>query len=171
MNRRISLIVLLLVLVGVVLSHLSWTNADNGPLLLVDGRPVDALGGLSNRWTAWSTRCDLVKRLSPDDAHYIQAKEQIKNYSPPSSEFLSIASVWALSDWILVEVEFKELLPSLVVLQRTQGEWAILPRAVWSGYTKPWKAGPFLRHYIGKQVPELPSELSGCFVPQSQSFQ
>jgi len=113
----------------------------------------------------------MVKRLNADDSLYIQAEEKIKNYSPPNSHFLSIASAWTRSDWILIEVEFRDLLPALVVLQRTNDQWAILPQAVWSGYTKPWKAAPLLRQYIGKQVPELPKELTNCFVPQSKSFQ
>ena len=44
MKKRTSAWVLLLVAAGVLLSHLSWEEKDNGHLLLVDGVPLDVVG-------------------------------------------------------------------------------------------------------------------------------
>jgi len=170
MKRSISLLVLAMVSCGVILNHLSITQAEQGTLLVVDGKSFDVIGAWSDRWTRWTARCDKVERLTPEHTIYKASLENIKNYSPPASEHMQVASVWAQSDWALVEVEFKDLLPALVVLQRTQGQWQILPKAIWSGYTAPWKAAPFVRHYITTQAPELPRELSNCFELQSKSF-
>jgi len=170
MKRSISLLVLAMVSCGVILNHLSITQAEQGTLLVVDGKPFDVIGAWSDRWTRWTARCDKVERLTPEHTIYKASLENIKNYSPPASEHMQVASVWAQSDWALVEVEFKDLLPALVVLQKTQGQWQILPKAIWSGYTAPWKAAPFVRHYITTQAPELPRELSNCFELQSKSF-
>jgi hypothetical protein len=60
--------------------------------------------------------------------------------------------------------------PSVVVLQTLNGKPQILPRAIWSGYTRPWVAAPFIRHYLATQAPEIPLTLLNCFKPQSRSF-
>ena len=68
------------------------------------------------------------------------------------------------------EAEFAELLPAVVLIDFSGAEPHIVSNAVWSGYTKPWKAAPFIREYLVRQVPELPPSLAACFDPQSPSF-
>jgi len=170
-NRRIPIMVLVAVLLGVVLSHLSIKSTENGMLLVVDEREMDALGNLQNRWTSLTSSCDSVQMLHPEDDVYQEALMVLKAYSPPQSHQARVASVWQMGDWLLVESEFIDLLPAVVPLQRTGGGLQIVPEAVWSGYTLPWKAAPFIRQYIQKQSPQTPKSLLNCFEPQSQGFQ
>ena len=60
MRKRTSAWVLLLVAAGVLLSHLSWEEKDNGHLLLVDGVPLDVVGIARDRWTQLNRQCAAV---------------------------------------------------------------------------------------------------------------
>ena len=75
-----------------------------------------------------------------------------------------------MESWTLVEVEFKDLLPAVVLIQTTNSQPLIVPHALWSGYTQPWTAAPYIRNYIEQQVPHMPVALTRCFDPLSQPF-
>ncbi len=169
-NRRVFVMVLLMVLAAVIFEHFGWKRTENGPLLVVDEKAFDALGELSEQWNTWSSSCDQVVQLGPEDSVFKVAEENIKAYSPPQSRGAHVASAVRLGDWVLVEVEFAALLPAVVLLKRTDQTISIVPEAVWSGYTSPWKAAPFIRAYISSKAPGMPHELINCFKPQSVSF-
>jgi len=169
-NRRISLLVLWVVLMAVIANHLSVKSTPNGPLLVIDEREIDLLGEMNIRWTAMITDCSPVSTLEPKDALYQQALKAVQDYSPPQSQKAHLVGVWQQDSWLLVEAQFDELLPSVVPLKSTGGDLSIVPQAVWSGYTAPWKATPFIRQYINKQAPELPSALINCFKPTTLGF-
>ncbi|CAN1568849.1 hypothetical protein [Limnohabitans sp. B9-3] len=170
MKKRVSLAVLGLVLAGVAASHLSWEEKDNGYLLVIDGREVDVLGQLRNDWNRALRNCTRVSFLSAQDPRYLQAKATIQAYSPPQSSSAQLAGVWAAGDWTLAEVEFAQLLPAVVLMHTVNGATAIVPSAVWSGYTQPWKAAPHIRRYLSQQGGAAPPDLFECFEPQSASF-
>lgn len=171
MHPRVSVPLLALVICGVLLAHLHVVPTENGPLLSIDGRKVDVLGEVNNRWVTLTRNCKDVIVLSPDMVVYRQAQSLIQAYSPPSSQSAKIASAWASGPWLLIEVEFDALLPAVVTLKATGGEFTIVPNAIWSGYTLPWVAAPFIRDYLSRQAPDMPIDLVKCFTPQSKSFQ
>jgi hypothetical protein len=170
MNKRVSLTVLFCVTLGVMASHLSWVERDNGHLLLVDAREVDVLGQAENQWVRLRRSCEGVAQLSPHDAGFQQAQAVIQAYSPPHSQSARLAGVWTTGDWSLVEVEFTQLLPAVVLIHTTGTRAEIMPDAVWSGYTKPWMAAPYIRRYVGAQATGVPARLLDCFEPQSEAF-
>ena len=170
MKKRTSLAVLLLVTLAVAASHLGWVTRDNGTLMVLDGREIDVVGMANDQWTQWTRNCQGVARLQPADTRYQTAVALISAYSPPHSADLRNASVWAMDDWLLAEAEFAALLPAVVSIHLAGGQAQIMSQAVWSGYTKPWKAAPFIREYLVRQAPEMPSALAACFDPQSTSF-
>jgi hypothetical protein len=75
-----------------------------------------------------------------------------------------------MEKWVVAEAEFAELLPAVVLIDFSGVEPNIVSNAIWSGYTKPWKAAPFIRNYLLRQEPDLPPSLAACFEPQSPSF-
>ena len=162
--------VLLLVVLAVVASHIGWTARDNGTLMVLDGREIDIGGIASDQWTQMTRSCQGVVRLQPADETYQITQRLISEYSPPHSASVRIAGVWAMDKWVVAEAEFAELLPAVVLLDFSGIEPKIISNAVWSGYTKPWKAAPFIRDYLARQVPDLPLPLTRCFDPQSLSF-
>lgn len=170
MNKRVSLTVLLCVTLGVIASHLSWEEKDNGHLLFVDARAVDVLGLAENQWVRMRRRCEGVAPRSPHEAVHLQAQALIQAYSPPHSQTAQLAGVWTLGEWTLAEVEFAHLLPAVVLIRTTDAGAAIVPDAVWSGATQPWLAAPHIRHYLGAHAPGVPMRLLDCFEPQSKAF-
>jgi hypothetical protein len=170
MKRRTSLSVLVLVFLAVVGSHIGWTARDNGILMVLDGREIDVVGIAGDQWTQMTRNCKGVVRLQPSDENYRITDRLIKAYSPPHSQSARIAGVWGVDQWVLAEAEFVDLLPAVVLLDFSGDDAHIAGNAVWSGYTKPWKAAPFIRDYLVKQVPALPGALAACFDPQSPSF-
>ena len=170
MGKKAYLPLLALTLMAVVSLHVEWTTDENGTLLVIDNNRIDFFGSVNDQWNRVTRNCNAVTRLSPKDERYGIAESLIKNYSPPNSQSAMIASAWSMELWTLVEVEFKDLLPAVVLIQTTNGQSTIVPNAVWSGYTKPWAAAPHIRNYIEKQMPQMPVALTRCFDPQSLSF-
>lgn len=84
---------------------------------------------------------------------------------------LSKEGAWTIDAWTLFEIEFTDLLPAEVLIQTKEGKSFIVPTAVWSGYTKPWKSAPCIRKYITNNASKVPLALTNCFEPQSLSFQ
>lgn len=171
MKKSTSLSVLLLVLLAIGASHVGWVRRDNGMLLDIDGREIDAAGWTQDQWTRLTRSCQHVQRLEPQSARYQSATSLIAAYSPPQSATVRLAGVWAMDTWALAEAEFPDLLPAVVLMDFSGATPRIVSHAVWSGYTKPWKAAPFIRDYLLRQVPDLPPPLAACFEPQSSSFQ
>jgi hypothetical protein len=170
MNKRTSVYVLLLVGLAVAASHIGWTTRDNGTLMVLDGREIDVAGIAADQWMHMTRNCNGVVRLKPADDNYQLAVKLISAYSPPHSTSVRLAGVWAKDQWLVAEAEFTDLLPAVVLIDATGVRARIVSNAVWSGYTKPWKAAPFIRDYLARQVPDLPLPLTRCFDPQSLSF-
>lgn len=170
MRLQKSLILLPLVSVLVAGSHLGWHRDDLGMLLTVDERPMDVLGHIDNRINRWTRSCESVHQLNISDARYTLARRLIDEYSPPDSSHSSIAGVWSMGGWMLVEVEFKELLPAVLLIQKADSDAEIVPEAVWSGYTNPHLPAPFIRKFLIQQLDSPPLALINCFDPQSTSF-
>lgn len=171
MNKKAQLALLLSTLIAVLFLHIEWVTNENGTLLVVDNQEIDLIGSIKNQWNRTTRRCSSVTRLLPQEEKYQKAKFLIENYSPPQSKFATIASAWSADRWTLVEVEFTDLLPAVVIIQTKGDQQLIVPNAVWSGYTKPWKSAPYIRKYISSNAPDMPPALTNCFEPQSQSFQ
>jgi hypothetical protein len=170
MNKSVSLVVLGLVVLGLTLQHVSWVSKDNSYLLAVDGREIDVLGHINNNWVRVTRLCDGVSQKVSQSDSQLKIEEAIKAYSPPQSASARIASVWTTGMWTLAEVEFKELLPAVVLLKTTANGTEVVPNAIWSGYTTPWKAAPYIRQHLRRFGQEAPSALIDCFEPQSGSF-
>ena len=170
MRNKAFLPLLVLVLMGVVLSHFNLKTDENGTLLLLDNRPIDIKGEWRDNWTRWTTDCSGVRVLDPVDREYQDAKLLIQAYSPPSSASVKLSSVIIYQDWMLAEAEFEDLLPSVVLIQTSPLPMTIISNAVWSGYTQPWKAAPYIRQYISHQAPQAPNQITNCFYPRSKSF-
>lgn len=170
MRLRKSLILLPIASVLVVLSHIGWIRDDLGILLTVDERPIDVTGNIENQLNQLNRNCDSVERLTVSNKKYQLAQSLIDGYSPPDSSNSKIASVWAMDDWILVEVEFKDLLPAVVLIEKADADAFIVPDAVWSGYTNPHLPAPFIRKFLMQKLASPPLALINCFEPHSNAF-
>lgn len=170
MKKKVALPLLLIVLVAVTASHIDIKQADHSHLVVVDGIEVDVFGKLQNQWLAHTQNCNSVSQVEPGEVTFLATQKAIQAYSPPQSESAKIASIWTVGEWTLAEVEFDALLPAVVTLRTLNNETHIVPRGIWSGYTKPWMAAPLIRTYLKTQVPDMPVELLNCFVPRSKSF-
>jgi len=170
-NKRTSVYVLLIVGLAVAASHIGWTTRDNGTLMVLDGREIDVAGIAADQWMHMTRNCNGVVRLQPADDNYQLAVKLISAYSPPHSASVRLAGVWAKDQWLVAEAEFTDLLPAVVLIEASGVQARIVRNAVWSGYTKPWKAAPFIREYLLRQEPDMPPSLTACFDPQSHSFQ
>jgi hypothetical protein len=170
MTPRVALAALALTLIGVTLSHVQWTQADNGHLLVVDGRPVDVQGWLHNLLNLVRRDCTTVLALPVGDALLHAPLQVLQEHSPPASRSARVAGAWASGGWLLLEVEFDALLPAVVLMQKTGTDWTVVPQGVWSGQTHPWQAAPLIRAYLSRQVTTAPAPLLACFDPQSTSL-
>jgi hypothetical protein len=170
MKKKVALPLLAIVLIGVIASHISFKSADHSHLMVVDGIEIDVLGKVQNQWLSHTQNCEGVSQPQAGQENFQAIQKAIQSYSPPQSQSAQIAGMWTLGDWTLAEVEFEALLPAIVTLQKSSNEQQIVPRGIWSGYTKPWMAAPLIRTYLKTQVPEVPEKLLNCLIPRSKSF-
>jgi hypothetical protein len=166
MKPHVALPVLAITAVLVGLSHVQWLPTDNGHLLAIDGRAVDAQGWLADTANRLRHDCSSVQALNQQDALYGQALSAVQAYSPPASRSARLQAAWRAGPWLLVEAQFETLLPSVVLMRDVAGQLQIEPQGIWSGQTHPWRAAPLIRSYLAQQVPSAPPALLACFEPQ-----
>ena len=165
MKPHVALTALMAALIAVTMSHLEWVQADGGHLLMVDGRPLDAEGWLRNQLNSLRRNCKDVQVLQANDKRLELALQALKNFSPPGSLSARVAAGSMRHDWMLLEVEFDDLLPAVVLMQKNGADWGVEQRGIWSGQTHPWLAATHIRAYLARQVESAPANLLACFDP------
>jgi hypothetical protein len=130
MKKKVALPLLAVVLVGVIASHISFKPADHSYLMVVDGIEIDVLGTIQNKWLSHTQSCEGVSQLQAGQANFLAIQNAIQSYSPPQSHSAQIASIWTLDEWTLSEVEFEDLLPAVVTLQKGNNEQKRLDQKV-----------------------------------------
>ena len=170
MNKNVYVALIFILTPMIVLSHIDWSKTDDGWLFNVDGRDVDFAGIIQEKWRKASTSCRSVTELEKSDSRHKDIRFLIQSYSPPDSTQITEIHVWNSGDWAVAEVEFEKLLPAVITLKAIDKNPAIVEDAIWSGLTKPWVAGPFIRSYLSKSKNQAPRVLLDCFELQSKSF-
>jgi hypothetical protein len=162
MKRHVALIVLALTAAIVVDLHVDWRRADNGVLMRVGEHDVDVWGHTRQAWTHFTRRCGSVRVVGAGDADWGASLAAIHGYSPPDSLTAQLVGLTRQGDWLLAQVVSDRLMPAVVVLQSQGTGVALVPTGIWSGNTAPWLAAPWIRDYLQRQVPQLPSALADC---------
>jgi len=170
MNKKISVTLLVLFIPLVILTHVSWSEKDNGLMFNVDGRDVDFIGIMRDKWRMMTYSCKTVKQLANEDPKLRMVKTAIQSYSPPDSMRIKVIYVWTSGTWAIAEVEFEKLLPAVVPVKNIDTTATVVGDAIWSGQTVPWKSGPFIRAYLGQKSSDTPKDLLNCFELQTDSF-
>ena len=150
-------------LVVLPLSHLEIQTSHDSWLLLVDGRPVDVAGYVSERHTRLTRHCSHVQALPPTDPLHAQALNTIKHYSPPDSMSARMVHAIRQGDWLLAQVKFRNLQDAVVLLKASTPGLEIVKDGVWSGATHPHRPEPLIRRYLQIRVPSAPADLTACF--------
>lgn len=117
---------------------------------MVDGREVDAIGVAQDKWVKLTQNCSRVRSVDAQTPELLTLLQLIRGYSPPASESAQFIRVAISGNWASVEVKFKskDLLPDVVLNDQTVQPPKIVPNAIWSGETHPWRPAPFVRQYI-----------------------
>lgn len=170
MNRKVSLILLAILIPVVISTHIGWTRKDNGLIFNVDGRDVDFVGAVKDKWRTTTKTCKVVSELYGRDPEFKLIKTAIQSFSPPESMAIREIYIWRSGDWAIAEVEFENLLPAVVPVMNLDTKTTVMGEAIWSGVTTPWKAGPFVRAYVSQRSSNMPAELLNCFELQTASF-
>jgi len=158
-KKHVALTVAVLTDVLVIDSHVDLTERDGRTALLVNGRLHDVQGWLAETSNRIVRRCEAVR--PPGDADAQALLKAVSGYSPPDSQDGRLVQAWQLGQWAVAEVHFSRLKPTLVVLHQDP-DWRVWPQAVWSGSTAPWRVNDFVRRYLQRQAPKVPSELMAC---------
>ncbi len=171
MKKYVALSVLAMTALGVTASHMEIEHVDERYLLRVDGVPVDVLGRVSATVNRLTRRCEAIAQpaseVSLDDPLAIAA---IREHSPPDSRRLKLRQLLTSGPWLLAEVEFSELQPAVILLEKKTQGWVIPHHAIWSGSTHPWLAVPWIRNYLHQRAPQAPLALMACFEPSPALF-
>ena len=94
MNKKLSVILFLLFVPVVILTHVSWSQKDNGWMFNVDGRDVDFIGIMKDKWRMTTNSCKTVKQLDSEDPKLKIIKTAIQSFSPPDSIPIKVIYVW-----------------------------------------------------------------------------
>ena len=85
MQRRTAAACLVAASGLLLLSQLRLLPQDQGVLLEVSGRPVDAAGHMQGAWLRLVRRCGTVTTLADGSAAWQEAQRVLAGYSPPAS--------------------------------------------------------------------------------------
>jgi len=168
-------------------SQLRLLPQDDGVLLAVAGRPIDAAGAWQARWQRLVRDCSGVRRWPAGSATWLMAQQALAAHSPPASHGARPVQLLedASGDWLLAEVLWDNpaavpataatgasapLDPAIVPLRRSTAGMLVQTTGVWSGDTGPWQAPVFIRRWLRQQVPGLPAALPLCLDPQWPAF-
>ena len=192
MRRSTAAGLLLVTSAGLVLSQVRLLPQDQGVLLEINGRPLDAAGALLGLWQRAVRRCGDVQALAPGSARWVEAQQVLAGYSPPASWLARPVQVLAWGqgpgdaagqgEWLLAEVVWPvvsaspggaalaPLDPTIVPLARRNGVLQVQAEGVWSGDAGPWAAPVFIRRFLAERLPGLPAPLRQCLDPQLAPF-
>ena len=174
MKKYVALSLLAMTAFGVVASHLDVEHHDDSYLLQVDGAPFDVRGHVSAVLNLATRRCDGIAHSLPggliSDPADLSVNEAISGYSPPDSHRLKLRQLLSSGPWVLAEVEFAQLEPAVIVLEKNANGLSIYQHSIWSGSTRPWLAGPWIRRYLRQRAPQVPSDLWACYDPTPTLF-
>ena len=174
MKKYVALSLLAMTALAVVASHLDVEHHDDSYLLQVDGVPVDVRGHVSDALNRATRRCDGIAQSLPgdsfSDSKVTSVKEAISAYSPPDSHRLKLLQLLSSGPWVLAEVEFAELQPAVIVLEQNAKGLTVYHHSIWSGSTRPWMEGPWIRRYLRQSAPQVPSDLWACYDPTPALF-
>lgn len=178
MKRHVAATLLAITTLGVLNAHVDVEAQDGRYFGVWQGKKHDVLGWLTDQNNRLWRDCRAVQTLAPDSAPAQQVLALIREYSPPDSRQVELVSLQRLGPWQVAELRFAQLNPAVVLL-RADGPGLKLPeRAIWSGSTAPWQAGPRIREHLRLQVqqvqPEQPTQqaalvepLLACYEPLS----
>ena len=93
MNKKISVTLLVLFIPLEILTHVSWSEKDNGLMFNVDGKDVDFIGIMKDKWRKTTNSCKTVKQLASEDPKLRMVKTAIQSYSPPDSMHIKVIYV------------------------------------------------------------------------------
>lgn len=169
MKKHVALTLLAVTALGVLNAHVDLAQVDGRTFVAAQNRLHDPQGWLSDRWTHLVRDCRPVRALDgvQEGAGALAA---IRAFSPPDSASAKLVQLLALDDWQLAEVEFAALSPAVVLLRQGSNGWNIVPSAIWSGSTEPWRPAPLIRRYLAQQAPSAPAALLDCLNPKSALF-
>lgn len=170
MKKYVALTLLVLTAVGVVASHLEVERHDDSYVLNVDGVRFDVLGHANDQLIRATRRCANVNQQLTNDPMAEAVKTALRAYSLPDSQRLVLRQLSSSGSWFLAEVEFSDLQSAVVLLENGENGFTINNGSVWSGPVDPWVAGPWIRRYLLKRAPQVPSDLWACFDPSPRLF-
>jgi hypothetical protein len=162
MKRHVAAVVGLVTCLLVIDTHLDWVPQDGRQLLEVNGQRWDLRGWAAEQLLPLRRDCTPVNPWPADSPTARAVLSVIQQHSLPDSVSARWLQLQQLGDWVVAEVEFDTLKPTLVVLRLQGGQWRVQEQAVWSGSTAPWHSADFVRRYLRQQAPEMPQALLAC---------
>jgi hypothetical protein len=165
LKRHVAATLLVLTTLGVINAHVDIDAQDGRYFVVWQGKKHDVIGWLADHNNQLWRDCSAVQQLSLASPAAGQVLSLIAEYSPPDSRNASLVSLLQQGDWLLAELAFARLNPAVVVLRAEPTGLRLPERAVWSGSTAPWQAGPRIRQHLKQQVPQLPAALLTCYDP------
>jgi hypothetical protein len=162
MKRHVAATVLGVIGLLTLDNHIDWVRQDHGVLLEINGQRHDPQGWLSEHWRQWRQDCRAVSAPALNSDVALGILQTIQQHSLPDSRDAQLLQLRQQTDWAIAEVRFQTLNPSIVVLRQHHGHWLIQDTAVWSGSAAPWHAAHFVRRYLQRQAPQLPTALLHC---------
>jgi len=165
LKRHVAATLLVLTTLGVINAHVDIEAQDGRNFVVWQEKKHDVIGWLSDHNNQLWRDCSAVQQLSHASPVAAQVLSLIAEYSPPDSRNAKLVSLLQQGDWLLAELAFAQLNPAVVVLRSDPRGMRIPERAVWSGSTAPWQAGPRIRQHLALQVPEAPAALLACYDP------
>lgn len=121
---------------------------------------IDPVGGLKLAYTRATRRCGAVELVDPVFAASMLAAAELPGASPRSA--------WRQGEWLIVETDFDDLEPAIVLLKK-QGD-QLEAAAVYSGTAAPFNDVQVIHDFFVHSRADAPQDLIYCYEPVGPPF-
>ncbi len=134
------------------------------------------IGGLVAQAQAQAQAADVAEAVA-----LVAAVDALRRVSPPASQSARVRRLdhWPASagersrqnaaepqpGWFILQAEFDQLEPAVVLVRQVGLQAEVLSSGVWSGTTLPWNPAWRIRRFLADRVPQAPALLLACLDP------
>jgi hypothetical protein len=139
-------------------------KVDDGYLIVIGDRFIDPVGEVKLALTRHTRNCALVVRHSADAPRVAALKRFIDGKGADEKSLPRAA--WTYGDWVLVESDFVNREPAIVLL-KSDGHARYVVASIYGGSAAPFNEAQAIHEQFHQEAPGAPTQLIDCYEPAS----
>lgn len=167
MRLRVAIVLAaLLTLVALLIVYRHVEKVDDGYIISIESSVFDPVGELKLAYTRASRNCHAVKKIGEAEMFAALASSNLRVGSADATP--RPRAGWMQDSWILVETDFENLEPAVILLESTANTYKVA--ALYGGTAAPFNDVQVIHTHLSHQRPDAPKQLINCYEPAGPPF-